>query len=471
MSNALIVPQVLARPRRRTVIVVALWIAVAAAVAIRSRVMLAHPLPPGVPWLESGTDRYFLDFRDTIWTPGRFLLEGGNPYDPQSYQAAYPWALAFSLYAPVWLILAAALAPLPYLASIIVFQVISLAVAILMLTMLFRWTLPDHVDLAVPVALLWMNIWYPGRGALTVQLTTLLAVIGLTLVLRTVCQPRAESASTIDRADDRAGAWGVALSLLKPQFLTMAIVGLAAGRVRMVVRGVAGLALASLPVLVVCTLAAGGPIEFITSVRRDLDVANSAHHPSGLMFPGQRRLDLLGQAVRWGSGEPPGWLQVLVPLLFLVILPVIVVRLTRRPLAVSVVVCTSTLIGVYHGTYDVLILFIPAAIGLGMALRGELTRAGDRIAMLACLGVIVHLQTITTSLLPGFDYRDADIVNLLLLIVGLIAGLHTAWADHRESGNAGDRTRAPVATSSSNRHDSDQPEGDPLGSTWHAHPS
>jgi hypothetical protein len=224
MSNALSVPQVLARPRRRTVIVVALWIAVAAAVAVRERVMLAHPLPPGVPWLESGNDRYFLDFRDTIWTPGRFLLEGGNPYDPQSYQAAYPWALAFSLYAPVWLVLAAALAPLPYLASIIVFQVISLAVAILMLTVLFRWTLPDHVDLAVPVALLWMNVWYPGRGALSVQLTTLLAVIGLTLVLRSVCQPQAESATTIDRSDDRAGAWGVALSLLKPQFGTMAIV-------------------------------------------------------------------------------------------------------------------------------------------------------------------------------------------------------------------------------------------------------
>jgi len=456
MSYALSVPQLLARPRRRTVIVVALWIAVAAAVAVRLRVMLAHPLPPGVPWLE-GNDRYFLDFRDTIWTPGRFLLDGGNPYDPQSYQAAYPWALASSLYAPVWLILAAALAPLPYLASIIVFEVISLAVAILMLTMLFRWTLPAHVALAVPIALLWMNVWYPGRGALTVQLTTLLALIGLTLVLRTVCEPLVGSAPSNDRSGDRAGAWGVALSLLKPQFLTMAVVGLAAGRVRMVVRGVVGLALASLPVLVACTVAAGGPIEFIRSVRRDLAVANSAHHPSGLMFPGQRRLDLLGQAVRWGSGEPPGWLQLLVPLVFLVVVPVIVVRLTRRPLAVSVVVCSSTLIGVYHGTYDLLILFIPAGIGLGMFLRGELTRAGDRIATLACFGIIFHLETISTRLIPGFDYRDADTLNLLLLVVGLVAGLHTAWVIRRESGSAGHPNPAPLATSSTGGHDSDLP--------------
>lgn len=448
MLSALHVPQVRARPGRRTLVVIALWIVVAAAVAVRTRVMLANTLPSDVPWLQSGSDRYFLDFRDTIWNPGRFLLEGGNPYDPQSYHAAYPWALAFSLYAPVWLILAAVLAPLPYMASIVVFEVISLAVGIAMLTMLIRWTLPDHVDVAVPSALLWMNIWYPGRGALTVQLSSLLALIGMTLVLRTVCEPLTAQATGNDRSDDRGGAWGIALSLLKPQFLTMAVVGLVAGRVRMVVRGIIGLALASLPVLVACTIAAGGPLDFVRSVKRDLDVANSAHHPSGLMFPGQRRLDLLGQAVRWGSGEPPGWIQVLVPLVFLVVLPALVIRWTRRPLPVAAVVCSSTLVGVYHGTYDLLILFIPAAIGLGMFLRGELTRAGDRVAVLASLGVILHLETVSTTLLPGFDYRDADTVNLLLLVVGLVAGLYTAWTVRRESRSADERSPASLATSS-----------------------
>jgi hypothetical protein len=426
--------------RTHTAVVIALWIAVVATIITREAVMLSNPLPPGVPWRGAGIDRYFLDFRDTVWTPGRFLLEGGNPYDPDAYRAAYPWALSFSLYAPVWLLLAAALSPLPYLISIIVFQVLSLAVAVLMLHLLFRWSLPRHVAFAVPIALLWMNIWYPGRGALSVQLTTLLAVIGVTLVIRSVCAPSGRA-----DADDRAGAWGVALCLLKPQFGTMAIVGLAAGRARSVAWGVAGLALASLPMLVVCTVAAGGPGAFVDSVIRDLAVANSNTHPSGLMYPDQRRLDLLGQIVRWGSGAPPAWLQIAVPIIFLVVVPVIVVRLTRRPLAQSAVVCTSMLIGIYHGTYDLLVLFVPVAIGIGMALRGELTRAGDRITLLACSLVVLHLQTVSTAIVPGLGILGADAINLLLLVVGLVAGIHTAITIRHDTPETGDR-RTPSPT-------------------------
>ncbi|GAA3809238.1 hypothetical protein GCM10022380_28620 [Amycolatopsis tucumanensis] len=61
-----------------------------------------------------GAEGYFLDFRDTVWTPGRDLLSGENPYDPGTYLATYPWALPMSLYMPAWLTLAVPLAPLPY---------------------------------------------------------------------------------------------------------------------------------------------------------------------------------------------------------------------------------------------------------------------------------------------------------------------------------------------------------------------
>ena len=293
-----------------------------------------------------------------------------------------------------------------------------------------------------------MNVWAPGRGALEVQLTTLLAVIGAILVLRSVCAPT--PGVTTYRKADRATAWGVALSLMKPQFGTTAVIGLAAGRFRGVAWGVAGLALTSLPMLIVCTAAAGGPVEFVGSVRRDLAVATSDHHPSGLMFPDQRRLDLLGQIVRWGTGVPPRWVQIAVPILFLVVLPIVVVRLTRRPLAVSVVTCSATLLGIYHGTYDVLILLIPVAVGFGMAVHGELTRAGDRIALVACLLVVLHLQTVSTTIVPGLGYRGADAVNLFLMLVGLIAGLYTAIVSRRseEILHSDVRTGSTAASSS-----------------------
>ena len=424
----------LRQPIRRR-IVLALWFVVAAAIALRLTVMLSSPILPGDPWRGSGTARYFLDFRDTIWTPGRYFLSGGNPYDPVAYQAAYPWALAFSLYAPAWLLLAAALAPLPYLVSIVVFQLLSLVVAIVMLRVICRWTMPTVADLAVPAALLWMNVWYPGRGALSVQLTTLLAVLGTALVLRSVTRwPGADPVPNLTpRAQNRGVAIGVALSLLKPQFGAMALVGIAGGRARAVLRGVAALALASLPVLVVCTAASGGPIEFVRSVLRDLAVANSPDHPSGLAFPDQRRLDLLGQFARYGFLDPPVWLQIGALVMGVIVLPVLVLRLTRRPLPVAAVVCTAMLLGIYHGTYDLLVLFVPVAIGIGMALRGQLTRMADRIAAGALLLVVFHLQTVSKRLVPGLDVRGADTVNLVLILIGLTAGLFSAVADRRRA--------------------------------------
>ena len=53
---------------------------------------------------------------------------------------------------------------LPYLVSIMVFQALSLVAAI-MLRVICRWTMPTLADLAVPAALLWMNVWYPGPAS------------------------------------------------------------------------------------------------------------------------------------------------------------------------------------------------------------------------------------------------------------------------------------------------------------------
>lgn len=406
---------VVTRPTVRRRIVLALWIVVAAVVALRLSVMFGQPIRPGESY--RGFEGYFLDFRNTIWTPGRFLLDGGNPYDPDAYLAENPWELPFSLYAPAWLGLAVILAPLPYLASVAVFQVLSIGVAIVLLRVLCKWAMPTMADLAVPVGLLWLNIWYPGRGAISVQLGSLLGVLGALLVLRSLSAQRSRV--------DRAAVLGVALSLVKVQFGVVALFALAGGRFREAWRGVLGMVLASVPIVVVCSLAAGGPIPFVRSVLRDFKVLSSDLAPTGLSNPVQRRFDLLGELARWGLTHPPAWLQIaiLVPALAAV---VFVVRRTRDPLALSTVLVTAMLIGVYHNPYDLVLLIIPVVVGIGMAVRGELTRTVDRVMVAAMALVVVHLHTVTTAVIPGFDVHLADTLDLALVGVALGCGLYRA---------------------------------------------
>lgn len=429
------IPQLLSSPTVRNRIVLVLWIAVAAAVAARLSLMFSNPIMPGESF--RGSDRHFIDLRDTIWTPGRFMLGGGNPYDPDTYLVANPWALPFSLYTPAWLLLAGALALLPYLVSLAVFQMISISVAIVMLRVICRWGLPSLADVAVPAGLLWMNIWYPGRGAISVQLGSMLAVLGVALVLRSLTRPEMPGRGPADVDSprhrtfvDRACALGAALVLIKAQFGAVVLVGLAGGRHREMWRGVVGLALLSMPILIACSVAAGGPVEFVRSVLRDLAVLSADGAPTGLTYPGQQRFDLIGQLARYGLTDPPLWLAIGVPLLTLAA-ALVVVRLTRNPLLVSAVVCTSLLVGFYHGRYDLLLLFIPVAVGIGMAIRGELTGLTEWITVGLLALVVLHLHTVSISLIPGFDVRAADTVDLVLISTALVCGMYSALSAWR----------------------------------------
>lgn len=412
-----------------------LWLTAAAVVGARLWFTFGNPIFPGESFREF-PDRSFLDFRDTIWVPGRFMLDGGNPYDPDTYLTTYPWALPFSTYIPAWLLLAAVLAPLPYLISVAVFQALSLGVAVVMLRILCRWAVPALADVAVPAGLIWMNVWYPGRGALSVQLGSLLAVLGALLVLRSVTRsPEGQDGSAVPTSSrpavDRLCAVGVAFALVKAHFAPIVMVALAGRRHREVLRGILGLTLASVPVLIVCTVAAGGPVEFVRSVLRDLAVLTSDAAPTGLSSPTQQRFDLLGILARYGLVDPPLWLQAGIPLLALAA-ALGAVRLTRNPLTVSVVLCTSMLIGYYHGRYDLLLLFIPVVVGIGMMIRGQLTSLAERVTVGALTLVVLHLHTVSRSLIPGLDLLTQDTVDLGLILIALACGVYSALTRIRE---------------------------------------
>ena len=402
--------------RRRTWLVRLLWVLVAV-VCVRVGVMLANPIQP-TEYAAIDASYYFLDLRDTVWTPGRFLLAGGNPYDPETYLQANPWAWQFAVYAPVWLFLALILGPLPFLAAVVVYQVMALALAIVTLRVLLKWAIPTLADIAVPAVLLWMNIWHPGRASLSVQMGTLLALLGVTLVIRQLTTPR-----PVEPRVDGTFSLGIALTLVKPQFgLAMLLVGAASGKLREVALAVLGVAVLSLPVAVICSVAAGGPLEFVRSILRNVAYTNSPISPSGLSNPDVRRLDLLGILARHGLDVAAVWLSLVVTITAFA-LAIAMVRITRNPLLLSAAISVTTLLGIYHGTYDLLLLLIPVAVGVGMIVRGELTEPAERVVFGALLLVVLHLQTITKTLIPRFDILGADTVNAILMVVALVASV------------------------------------------------
>jgi hypothetical protein len=397
-------------------LVAALWaIALVAAVA-RIVVMVSDPILPGDPWRTSTGE--FGDFRDVVWVPGNHVLDGGNPYDPVPYLADHPWAQHFSAYPPVWLVFGVLLGPLPYLIAAVVFQVMALGVAVAMLRTVARWLLPAVAPLAVPIGLFWMNVWYPGRGALA-SLGSVLAVLGVALVLRSVCRPAAGT----DRAVDWACVAGIAFALVKPQFgVVLLAVAVAGGRLREAWRGVVALAVACLPLFVVVSVSAGGPVELVRSVLRNQQFVWGPDTPGGLGSPFERRLDVFGAMADFGFVTPPGWLVGGVALAGVAV-AVLAVRRTRDPFVLTALVCGATMLTFFHPWYDLLLLLVPVAAGTGMVLRRELTDPLARVAFAASVAVVLHLHTVTTRVVPGLTPRLADQIDFAVLTVSVVCAV------------------------------------------------
>jgi hypothetical protein len=396
--------------RMRLVVVGALWLAAIIASLARVTDLLSDPTLPGMPWQQATNS--LMDYRDVIWVPGRYLLDGGNPYDPDAYLAAHPWAQEFDPYAPAWLLLALVFAPLPYLASAAVYQVFTTAVAVVLLYVVSLWAIPRWAAIAVPAGLLWLNLWYPGRGSLAAG-SAVVAVLGVALVVRAIAEP-----DRAGRSWSVGGAAGIALALIKPQFgLPVMIIAVAAGRIRDVWRGVLGLAVASLPIAIVCSIAAGGPMAFVNSVLRDLDQASSPDAPTGLRSPFQDRIDVVGLLARYGLTEPPVIVSVGVPLLALLIGAIVAAR-SRDPFITATAVAGAALLGFVHFPYDLLVMVIPFVAGLG-SLPGRRFGWWSWGAFAGCLLVVVHVHRVS-SFLFGLSDRTADSIDTIGVAVAFL---------------------------------------------------
>ena len=415
--------------RVRRVVVWVLWAAALSAATIRVAGLLADPTLPGESWQKLHAN--LVDFRDIIWVPGRHLLAGGNPYDPGPYLAAHPWAQEFDPYAPAWLLLAIVIAPLPFLVAATVYQALTTIVAVVLLRVLSRWVFPRAVDIAVPAGLLWLNLWYPGRGSMEGG-ASIIAVLGVALVLRSLC-----GADPATRLGSAGCSIGIALSLIKPQFgLPFTLFALIDRRWKDVLRGVALLFVASLPAIILCSVAAGGFAEFIQSILRDLAFANSPSAPTGLGSPYQLRVDVVGLVARYGWVDQPGWFEACVTGVALAA-GVFAVCRTREPLALCATTSAACLLGFVHFPYDVVLIFLPFFVGLGTVItaRRRPTPIEGLTILLSAL-VVAHVHRISMFLVPGLTPLGADTADSIMVALLLVLGLVGAWIAPRDRGLA-----------------------------------
>ncbi len=405
---------------RRTALIALLWVLAAAALGVSWAFWLSDLTYPGMPWQ---VPHEMADFRDTIWGPGRYLWEGGNPYDPATYLATHPWAQEFDPYAPAWLLLSAALALLPFGAAAAAYLVLGAALAVVLVWTVLRWATPGWVPIGTPLGVAFLTVWSPGRYALQ-NGGTLLVFLGWALVMRALAQ------RPVTERDARLGALGLALTLLKPQFgLPLVVVLLVTGRVRATVGGLLGLAVASAPVLLACVVSAGGPVAFLESIGRLLAYASSPDASTGLLSPFNGRIDLVGLAGRAGI-SPPGWVQLAVPLAATAAAAVLARR--TPPVVMTAGIGAAVLLGLVHQPYDAVVLVVPFALGLGrLAARDRLPRWQLAVWIAAAVPVL-HLHRITTAVLLSTDAADA--LDAAAMVVALLAALAVAAPKVRQFG-------------------------------------
>jgi Glycosyltransferase family 87 len=338
--------------RRRLPAVVAIlaFLALVAIAAGRVRADLVDPLRPAV-------QRYGLqDFRDNFYYPSVALLQGRNPYDVDDYETHYPVSRPLPAYSPISLLVHLPFALLPFGAA----GAADFAVNALLLLLLARVALagagaPITTARIFGIAAL-MLLSRAGQQTLYIGQCTVYVALG----------------SAVALIEARRRPWlaglGLALACLKPSYgLPLGLLMLCRRDVGAFVRGAGVAALAGAAGASVPVLAAGGIGAWVGTVRHSMRVVAtdpSFHEATSLI-----RLDT-GALVGRLLGRPPGvGVEVGLAMLILGAAGLLLFRREQgdgppsagdgpRPMSDGLA-CLAILLGVYHQSYDALLLVLP----------------------------------------------------------------------------------------------------------------
>ncbi len=324
---------------------VAAFAAATAAVATRTMKDLEVP---GRPDLE----RYGMrDFRDAVYYPARALLDGRNPYRPETYRSTYPVGSKFPLYVPETLAFHVPFAVLPQRAAEVAHFAVNLASTLLLVWLALRYCGRER-DL----------LWFFGVAAATVASRP-----GHTNLFTGECTAYAIAgayAALLFPERRLVAAAGLAVAWMKPTFgLPLGVFLLARGDRRNVAVGTAAAAALSIAVLVPLVRAEGGIAGFVDAMR-----ANYAAQGATEAYQGAQILAIDAGAffARLAGGTPGAMLaplELATTCIVLVLGAVAVAHqarmgAARAPLTLALV-CLGVLIAIHHESYDGLILVLP----------------------------------------------------------------------------------------------------------------
>jgi Glycosyltransferase family 87 len=346
--------------RLPTILAVLAFLALAAIAAGRVRADLVDPVHPTL-------ERYGLqDFRDNFYYPSVAFLQGRNPYDVDDYRAHYAIDRPLPPYSPISLLVHLPLALLPFGAA----EAADIAVNALLLLVLAR------------IALLGAGASITAGRIFGLAALMILSRAGQQTLYIGQCSVYVALGAAVALVEARRRPWlaglGLAIACLKPSYgLPLGLLMLCRRDLAAFARGaalaaVAGVAGASVPVV-----AAGGIAPFIASVRHGMSViaTDPSFHESTSLI----RVDT-GALVGRFLGRPPGAaVEILIGFLLLGSAGWILCRREAlagneaatigggraaapgaRPVGDGLA-CLALLLGLYHQSYDTLLLVLPIA--------------------------------------------------------------------------------------------------------------
>jgi hypothetical protein len=357
---------------------------------------------------------YAVDLRDALWQPVRDLFSGHNPYDAPAYVARHQGGAEFDLYAPGWLLIAAPIAALPWQVAIVSWSGIAQVMAGALAIATCRIARLPKIVWMLPAVLLLILRCYPEYVAqLGANPSLLVAPVAAVALWRA--------------KDDKVTAVALAIALIKPQFgLPIAAVLLATGCWRSVLRAVALVAIVSAVPLGLAIAHAGGVVDFMKSLGRNLDYASSSP-ASGVIHSDLRRVDVAALI----SHANNAYLSTAPTLGIAIVLIGVACWTYRRysdlhwPSRVRsyAIASAATILALPHGRYDLVFLAPPTAALLHLALL-KIHHTLDRYAAVVAILTLGFMTLAPNRLLAvvglGHGTNNVVVCSLGVVAVGAL---------------------------------------------------